>query len=168
MTCRLKPYILQQRSFVMKRFAFIGSIVLSVICLTFAYSYAETYHKASKQYEMCFQDNSLSVKERLDCSDTEYRRILTCIANDVDQFKKITSIPQDVRENLVNHINKWFNYEQSRAQIELITAQDIGGMYQVIGVFNEQIQRTLHMQDWVTNTIEAIGDKYVESSDDAE
>lgn len=41
-------------------------------------------------------------------------------------------------------------------------------MYYVIGVLNEQIQRALHMQDWVMNMIEAIGDKYVESSDDAE
>ena len=117
---------------------------------------------------MCFQDNSLSIKEKLDCADTEYRRILTCILNDVSQFKKISSIPQNTREDLMDHIDKWFGYEQSRVQIELLTAQDIGGMYQVIGVLNEQIQRALHMQDWVMNTIEALGDKYIESSDDAE
>lgn len=152
----------------MKKLTFIGSVVLSVICLIFTYSYTETYHKASKQYEMCFQDNSLSTYEKNNCYDAEYRRILTCILNDVNQFKEISSIPQDTRENLVDHIDKWFNYEQSRVQIELLTAQNIGGMYYVIGVLNEQIQRALHMQDWVMNMIEAIGDKYVESSDDAE
>nr|DAN37847.1 MAG TPA: hypothetical protein [Caudoviricetes sp.] len=152
----------------MKKFTFIGSVVLLVICVICTHSYAETYYKTSKQYEMCFQDNSLSIKEKLDCADTEYRRILTCILNDVSQFKKISSIPQNTREDLMDHIDKWFGYEQSRVQIELLTAQDIGGMYQVIGVLNEQIQRALHMQDWVMNTIEALGDKYIESSDDAE
>ena len=49
----------------MKKLTFIGSVVLSVICLIFTYSYAETYHKASKQYEMCslnlFVKNSYNV-----------------------------------------------------------------------------------------------------------
>lgn len=49
----------------MKKLTFIGSVVLSVICLIFTYSYAETYHKDSKQYEMCFQDNSLSTYEKI-------------------------------------------------------------------------------------------------------
>jgi len=152
----------------MKKFTFISSVVLSVICLIFTYSYAETYHKASKQYEMCIQNDSLSNSERMQCYDTEYRRILTCILNDVNQFKKVTSIPQDTRENLTDHINKWFNYEQSRVQIELVTAQNIGGIYQVMGVLNAQIQRTLHMQDWVMNMIEDIGEMYCDIPDDVE
>ena len=58
----------------MKKLTFIGSVVLSVICLIFTYSYAETYHKASNQYEMCFQDNSLSTYEKNNCYDAEYGR----------------------------------------------------------------------------------------------
>lgn len=149
----------------MKKFTVISSVVLSVICWMFTYSYAETYYKASKQYEMCIHNESLSINERMNCCDVENKRILTSIANDLRQFEKIDSIPQEIRNNLITHVNNWFKYEKSLIQIELITAQNIGGMYQVIGTLDAQVQRTLRMHDWVTDTIEEISSMYCDSSD---
>lgn len=152
----------------MRKFTIVFNAVLFVICLTFIHAHAETYHKVSKQYEMCILDNNMSIGEKIECADNEYRRIVTCIVNDVNQFNKIPSIPKNIKEKMTNYVNNWFEYDQSRIKLELVTAQDVGGMHQVMGVFNDQIQRALQTCDWITDKIEEIGYKYTESVYDAE
>lgn len=146
----LKP-ILEQRKFIMKKLTFIGSVMLSVICLIFTHSYAETYHKFSDQYKICVQNESLSSKERINCFDDESKRILTSITNDLRQFNNLECVPKEIRNNLITQVDHWFKYEKLRIRNELIVAQHKGGIYQAMPVLHEQVERTLYMQDWFTN-----------------
>lgn len=136
----------------MKKLTFIGSVVSSVICLIFTYSYAETYHKFSDQYKICVQNESLSSKERINCFDEENKRILTSITNDLRQFNNLECVPEEIRNNLITQIEHWFKYEKLRIRNELLIAQyKGGGSYQVMPALHEQVERTLYMQDWFTD-----------------
>lgn len=145
------------------------AVVFLVIGMAFgvtSFSYAEPHFTYSKQYKKC--TDQLSEVDRLACYENESQRLIAAVRSDVVQFKNILSIPDDVKDTIINHYNAWIKYEETLTQTELLTAQQIGGMSLVMGILAQKNDRILEKANWFADTMEDIGMYYVDDPDDVE
>lgn len=146
----------------MKRIFLFTVFVVSMLLGTISFSYAEEQVTYSKQYVQCRDNVYLSTADRLQCFENETNRLTGIVRDKVIEFKGIYSIPDNTKDVVIDHFNAWLSYERTCTKMELLHAQEIGGISLVTGILSEANDRVLKKANWFFDTMESIGMYYVD------